>query len=81
MRWPQFFAVMDILSELVGSTACLRYISKLLTKFRIIPMVYGIILMVLAFSESAQYWRESAGLNGFPLVKVLIQDQVIYFIL
>lgn len=44
-------------------------------------MVYGVILMVLAFTEAAEYWRESAGLNGFPLVKVLLQDQIIYFIL
>lgn len=43
-------------------------------------MVYGIILMGLALYKAAEYWRMSAGFKGFALVKVLIKDQVLYFI-
>ncbi|KAH8109872.1 hypothetical protein DFH11DRAFT_1547956 [Phellopilus nigrolimitatus] len=42
-------------------------------------MVYEIILMVLALHKAAEHWRETAGFSQFTLVKVLIQDQAIYF--
>lgn len=42
-------------------------------------MVYGLILMGLALYKAAEFWKLSAGFNGFELVKVLIEDQVIYF--
>ncbi|KAH8108256.1 hypothetical protein DFH11DRAFT_1549247 [Phellopilus nigrolimitatus] len=45
------------------------------------PMVYGIILMVLALYKAAEHWRETAGFSQFTLVTVLIQDQAIYFII
>ncbi|KAH8109823.1 hypothetical protein DFH11DRAFT_1861012 [Phellopilus nigrolimitatus] len=45
------------------------------------PMLYAIILMVLALYKAAQHWRETAGFSQFNLVKVLIQDQAIYFIM
>lgn len=44
-------------------------------------MVYAVILMTLAFYKSAEYWRLSGGFNGIELLKVLIIDQAIYFIL
>lgn len=44
-------------------------------------MVYGIILMALALYKAAEFWRLSSGLKGFYLVKVLIIDQAIYFVL
>ncbi|KAL5500904.1 hypothetical protein ACEPAH_9291 [Sanghuangporus vaninii] len=47
----------------------------------IIPMVYGAVLMVLALYKAAEYWRMSAKLKGSTLVKVLLQDQVLYFLL
>ncbi|OCB87160.1 hypothetical protein A7U60_g5675 [Sanghuangporus baumii] len=47
----------------------------------VIPMIYGVILMALALYKATEYWRISAGFKGFTLVKVLIQDQIIYFIL
>ncbi|KAL5524819.1 hypothetical protein ACEPAF_9965 [Sanghuangporus sanghuang] len=47
----------------------------------VIPLVYGLILLVLALYKAAEYWRLSAGFKGFTLVKVLIQDQVMYFAL
>ncbi|KAH8109195.1 hypothetical protein DFH11DRAFT_1814244, partial [Phellopilus nigrolimitatus] len=48
---------------------------------RAAPMMYGIILMVLAFYKAAEHWRETAGFSQFTLVKVLIQDQALYFIM
>ncbi|KAH8108367.1 hypothetical protein DFH11DRAFT_1711036 [Phellopilus nigrolimitatus] len=45
------------------------------------PVVYELILMVLALYKAAGFWRTSAGFQGFYLVKVLIQDQALYFIL
>ncbi|KAL5498496.1 hypothetical protein ACEPAH_1849 [Sanghuangporus vaninii] len=43
------------------------------------PMVYGMILLVLALYKAAEYWKLSSGFMGFHLVRVLIQDQVIYY--
>ncbi|OCB87143.1 hypothetical protein A7U60_g5657 [Sanghuangporus baumii] len=45
----------------------------------LVPMTYGVLLMVLALQKAAEYWKMSAGLRGFKLVKVLIRDQVVYF--
>ena len=44
-------------------------------------MVYGTILMVLAIYKALEYWKISAGSKGFTLVKILIRDQVLYFML
>ncbi|KAH8112188.1 hypothetical protein DFH11DRAFT_1512040 [Phellopilus nigrolimitatus] len=45
------------------------------------PMLYAIILMILALYKAAEHWRVTAGFSQFTLVKVLIQDQAIYFIM
>ncbi|KAH8108371.1 hypothetical protein DFH11DRAFT_1109847 [Phellopilus nigrolimitatus] len=45
------------------------------------PLAYEFILMVLALYKAADFWRSSAGLRGFGLVKVIVQDQAIYFLL
>lgn len=37
--------------------------------------------MILAVYKANEFWRMSAGFKGFALVKVLIEDQVIYFVL
>ena len=37
--------------------------------------------MALALYKAAEYWRMSAGFKGFRLVKVLIEDQLLYFFL
>lgn len=37
--------------------------------------------MFLALYKAAEFWRMSAGFKGFNLVKVLIKDQAIYFML
>ena len=47
---------------------------------RIIPSVYQAILMVLALSRAATIYRETEGFAGVKLVKVLIVDQVLYFL-
>ncbi|KAH8109385.1 hypothetical protein DFH11DRAFT_1515640 [Phellopilus nigrolimitatus] len=47
----------------------------------VVTLLYAIILMVPALSKAAQHWRESAGFSQFNLLKVLIQDQAIYFLL
>ncbi|KAL5524863.1 hypothetical protein ACEPAF_10009 [Sanghuangporus sanghuang] len=47
----------------------------------VIPMAYGAVLMVLALYKAAEYWKISAGFKGFMLVKVLIRDQISYFML
>lgn len=42
-------------------------------------MAYEFILLGLAMYKAAEYWRLSSGFKGFHLVRVLVQDQVIYF--
>ncbi|OCB85046.1 hypothetical protein A7U60_g8003 [Sanghuangporus baumii] len=44
-------------------------------------MTYGLILLGLALAlyKAAEYWKLSSGFKGFHLVRVLVQDQVIYF--
>ncbi|OCB87144.1 hypothetical protein A7U60_g5658 [Sanghuangporus baumii] len=45
----------------------------------LVPTIYGAILMALGLFKATEYWKASAGFQGFVLVKVLIQDQVVYF--
>ena len=37
--------------------------------------------MILALYKAAEYWKLSAGLKGFTLVRVLVEDQILYFVL
>ena len=37
--------------------------------------------MVLALYKATEYWRISAGFKGFTLVKILLRDQALYFVL
>ncbi|KAH8106468.1 hypothetical protein DFH11DRAFT_1518171, partial [Phellopilus nigrolimitatus] len=46
-----------------------------------VPTLYATILMALALYKAAEHWRETAGFGQFALIKVLIQDQAIYFIM
>ncbi|KAI5114780.1 hypothetical protein M0805_005350 [Coniferiporia weirii] len=56
-------------------------ISPLLeTLYWSVSLSFELTLMALALYKAAHFWRESAGFNGLELVKVLIQDQVLYFI-
>lgn len=53
----------------------------LLSTQRGIPLVYGSILMFLALYQAGRVWNETHGIQGVDLVRVLIQDQAIYFIM
>ena len=44
-------------------------------------MVFNLVMMVLAIYKAGEYWETSAGFKGFKLVKVVIKDQIIYFVL
>ncbi|KAL5512053.1 hypothetical protein ACEPAH_5272 [Sanghuangporus vaninii] len=46
-----------------------------------IPMVYSTILFSLALYKAVGFWMINRSLESLTLVKVLIQDQIIYFIL
>ncbi|EJD00618.1 uncharacterized protein FOMMEDRAFT_159379 [Fomitiporia mediterranea MF3/22] len=43
------------------------------------PLIYGMILLSLALFKAAEYWRMSPEFGGFYLVKVLIEDQILYY--
>ena len=42
-------------------------------------MMYGLILLALALYNASEYWKLSAGFRGLYLVRVLIQDQVLFY--
>ena len=50
-------------------------------RIRFITASYGGVLLVLALYKASKYWEKTAGLRGLELVKVVIRDQVIYFLL
>lgn len=43
-------------------------------------MIYDLTLMFLALWKTAKLWKENIGAVGLDLVKVLVRDQAIYFI-
>ena len=45
-----------------------------------LEMGYATFLMILALRKAAIIWKETAGLKGINLAKVLIRDQAVYFI-
>ncbi|KAL5534893.1 hypothetical protein ACEPAF_2983 [Sanghuangporus sanghuang] len=45
------------------------------------PMAYGVVLLALALRKAMQYWKMTSGFKTSRLVNVLIQDQIIYFLL
>lgn len=44
-------------------------------------MAFGTLLMGLALYKGYGYWRMNSGLKGIELVKVLLIDQFLYFML
>lgn len=48
---------------------------------RAIPSVYQIILMIFAVSGAATIWKETEGFTGAKLLKVLMVDQILYFVM
>lgn len=49
--------------------------------FRVVPSVYQTILMVFALFGAVSTWKETEGLTGANLLKVLIVDQILYFLM
>lgn len=49
--------------------------------FWIVPMVYEVLLMFLALHRAGQHLRVVRGLSGSRLIKILLKDQAIYFLL
>lgn len=45
-----------------------------------VPLAFGTLLMVLAVYKAKDFWRLN-GFRGSRLVRVLITDQLIYFVL
>ncbi|THH04364.1 hypothetical protein EW145_g5573 [Phellinidium pouzarii] len=45
------------------------------------PLAFESVLMILALYKAAEFWKTKKGFSEFDLVKVLIQEQVIYFLL
>ncbi|KAL5512043.1 hypothetical protein ACEPAH_5262 [Sanghuangporus vaninii] len=46
-----------------------------------IPMVYSTVLFALALYKAIEFWLINRGFEGLTLVRVLIEDQAIYFVL
>ncbi|EJD00669.1 uncharacterized protein FOMMEDRAFT_159435 [Fomitiporia mediterranea MF3/22] len=44
-------------------------------------MVYELVIMGITLRRAISFWRLSAGFRGFPLMRVIITDQVFYFAL
>lgn len=55
-------------------TACLE-------SFRAIPSAYECILMIFALKGAMVIWKETEGLTGTELLRVLIIDQALYFLM
>ena len=43
-------------------------------------MVYELTMMILAVRKAARIWKENLGAGKLDLVKILIRDQALYFI-
>ncbi|KAL5521782.1 hypothetical protein ACEPAF_2530 [Sanghuangporus sanghuang] len=46
---------------------------------RVIPLLYGLLLLILATYKAGEYWKLSSGLKDFLLVRVIVRDQFIYY--
>ena len=53
---------------------------KVFTDCRTTPMIYGLLLMLLALYKAAALWKAQPGMNTLRLIKVLVRDQVVYFL-
>ena len=58
---------------------CIQFDTLGLMTSRVILMVYGILLLVLALYKAREIWKESMGFEGLQLIQVLIRDQALYF--
>lgn len=46
---------------------------------RAMPLAFQIILLAFALPGAAKIWKETYGYQGSTLIRVLIQDQILYF--
>ena len=53
----------------------------LLTCCRALQAIFGLLLLILAIYKATEYWKTSTGFNGFHLVRVIVQDQLLYYLL
>ena len=53
---------------------------ELIEPYRAIPTAYQLILIVFALLGAVDKWKDAEGLTGTSLLKVLIMDQGLYFI-
>ncbi|OCB89281.1 hypothetical protein A7U60_g3580 [Sanghuangporus baumii] len=44
-----------------------------------IPLGYGLILLGLALYKTAEHWRMPSGFKGLHLIRVVIQDEIMYY--
>lgn len=47
---------------------------------RCLPLTFEFALVVLAFYKATNLWREGGKFRRLELVKVLVQDQILYFV-
>lgn len=75
----QLFKPRRVCDFLVGSAIFTfpAIYSDILT--RCIPLVYGIFLMILAVYKSAIILKEDPGLSIARIIKIIVRDQVVYF--
>ncbi|OCB83922.1 hypothetical protein A7U60_g9128 [Sanghuangporus baumii] len=66
--------------EAIAKFALFIYLN-VLERIAIFGLAKDVTFCVLALYKAAEYWRLSSGFKGLTLVKVLIQDQVMYFAL
>ena len=71
-RWSDALVIVSLTRlEMPGLIKCCRAI----------PSLYQVTLMIFALSGAVTMWKETEGLTGAKLLKVLIMDQVLYFMM
>lgn len=69
--------------NLLVSTSFSRYLTLSQIKstfFRCTPLVFGSVLVVFVVYKATIIWKEDGKPKGLNLVKVLVQDQILYYI-
>ncbi|EJC99467.1 uncharacterized protein FOMMEDRAFT_160522 [Fomitiporia mediterranea MF3/22] len=80
LSWEQHVSSVQVAENISACNVNVPNLTVMIIDWSV-PMVYGLVLMLLALYKAAEYWRMSAGLKGFKLVEILIRDQMIYFFL
>ena len=48
---------------------------------RTVPLAAGALLLILALFKVLTFWRLSTGFRGLGLIRVLVTDQISYYLL